>query len=389
MNIRLIIALLLLSYNSTAQKVEQVYKFSKHLEEELQKDTTPWKYQMGATNFSISGHYKNALETWNKNGVRKTSTTEEDSLKFSTYKSLNARDIIIEKSKTEQIIIINEAHHNASHRTFTKSLLQGLYDNGYRYLGLEALFDSSINTRKFPVMESGIYTREPEFGNMISAALKLGFIVFGYEASAGKNGKEREIEQAQNIKRFIDSNNNGKVLIHCGYAHVNENFYKPWEKAMAGRLKEFTGIDPYTINQETFSEKGSFETNPAFVNLNTSDEVKVLIDQDGQPFNGSSELKQTDLVVIHPVTRYKNNRPHWLANEKLSYTVPVKKIKNSNLLVMAYRQGEYEKNGIPADILEIKDQHSKNELFLAPGKYEIVLKDVNYKVINTFDIDLK
>lgn len=122
---RLIIAFLLLSVNSTAQQSQEVYKFLKNLEEELQKDTTPWKYQMGATNFSISGYYKNGLETWNKNGVRKTSTSKEDSLNFSKYKILNAHDFIIEKSKNEQIVIINEAHDNASHRTFTRSLLQG------------------------------------------------------------------------------------------------------------------------------------------------------------------------------------------------------------------------------------------------------------------------
>lgn len=238
-------------------------------------------------------------------------------------------------------------------------------------------------------MESGIYTREPEFGNMISEALKLGFVVFGYEASAGKNGKEREIEQAENIKRFIDSNKNGKVLIHCGYAHVNENIYKPWEKAMTGRLKEYTDIDPYTINQETFSEKGSFEINPAFVNLNTSGEPIVLIDQQGQPFTGTSDPKQTDLKIIHPVTQYKNNRPQWLAKDKNPYSIDASKLKIFSVLALAYRKGEFKNNGIPADIIEIKDQQSTNTLFLATGKYEIIFKDVNYKVINSLDVDIK
>jgi hypothetical protein len=31
---------------------------------------------------------------------------------------------------------------------------------------------------------------------------------------------------------------------------------KSWEKAMAGRLKEKTGIDPFTIDQVAYSEKG-------------------------------------------------------------------------------------------------------------------------------------
>jgi hypothetical protein len=51
----------------------------------------------------------------------------------------------LNRAKNEKLIIINEAHHNIKHRVFTTSLLQGLYDNGYRFFGLEALSDTSIN----------------------------------------------------------------------------------------------------------------------------------------------------------------------------------------------------------------------------------------------------
>ncbi len=144
--------------------------------------------------------------------------------------------------------IINEAHHVPKHRAFTRSLLKELYANGYRYLGLEALFDAAVNETKFPVIETGYYTKEPEFGNLISEALATGFTLFSYEASQGKNGKEREIEQAENIQKFIENNPKAKVLIHCGYAHAYENDYPAWGKAMAGRLKQNMNIDPLTID---------------------------------------------------------------------------------------------------------------------------------------------
>ncbi|MCJ7932797.1 MAG: hypothetical protein MUW56_03995 [Chryseobacterium sp.] len=112
-------------------------------------------------------------------------------MKFVKHKVENAKDYILNKSKKEEILILNEAHHYASHRTFATSLLKGLYENGYRYLGLEALGDDSINIRKFPTIHSGFYTSEPQFGNFIKTALDLGFILFKYEAESGKKWKRK------------------------------------------------------------------------------------------------------------------------------------------------------------------------------------------------------
>jgi len=372
-----------------AQSENEYYKFSTDLYQSLEKDTTAWKYQMSATYFSISGYYKKALEIWDKNGFRKPAPlTTSDSLLFAKSKPLNARDYILNRSKNESLIVINEAHTNARHRTFTRSLLKGLYDNGYRYLGLEALHDTLINERKFPVLNSGVYTKEPEFGNLLSEALKIGFTVFGYEASKGKNGKEREIEQAQNIKRFIDNHPKGKVLIHCGHDHVFENEYKSWEKAMAGRLKEYMGIDPFTINQALFPEKGNPERNHPFVKGLPKKETVVLQLESGAIFNGLSNPKQTDIVVLHPETNYPNNRPDWLQDGRILYTVPKKKIKNTPVLVTAYRAKEYDQEGVPADIIEINGKEIP-PLYLEPGTYEIILKDKNYTITERYTITLK
>ena len=251
------ILFLLATANLVAQSEKFEYRFSIDVANLIEKDTVPWRFQMGANEYSFIGNYRKTRETWDKNGVRVASLTKEDSLYFVEFSPVNARDYIIERSKNEQIIIINEAHTYPSHRTFTHSLLQGLYDNGYRYLGLEALFDTVINERKYPIIESGYYTKEPEFGNLIYTALNIGFKLFGYEATGGENGKEREIAQARNIIRFIDQNPHGKLLIHCGHDHVIEGMpsSRAWEKAMAGRLKEYTQIDPFTIDQTQFAEK--------------------------------------------------------------------------------------------------------------------------------------
>lgn len=371
------------------QAYSQTYQFSKDILKKIESDSVAWKYQVGATELSFNGYYKETLDIWDKNGVRKANYTVEDSLRFVNSKKVNAKDFVVKQSANYSILIINEAHHIPKHRTFTKSLLKDLYANGYRYLGLEALFDEKINQRKFPVLESGYYTKEPEFGNLINEALKLGFTIFSYEASPDKNGKDREIEQAENIQRFIENNPKGKVIIHCGYAHAFENDYPAWGKAMAGRLKDNMKIDPLTIDQTMFLEKAKTSNNHLYIQLNDQQYPIVLLDRNEKAFSGFTKDNQTDIVVIHPQTTYENNRPVWFTKDKEKFTVPQSKInKHHELLILAYRKDEYENDGIPTDIIEVIDQKKNTDLYLEKGRYTIVLKDRNYEVIETFDIEV-
>ncbi|UYW01897.1 hypothetical protein K5I29_02990 [Flavobacterium agricola] len=372
-----------------AQTDVEIYKFSEDTLREIENDSTSWKYQVGATKLSFSGYYPSVLSAWDQNGFRKPQPSQKDSLYFTNSKKVNAKTHIIEQAKNAQLVIINEAHHVAKHRTFIQSLLKELYKNGYRYLGLETLTDAAINERKYAVTESGYYVKEPEFGNLIAEALQLGFILFAYEASEGKNGKEREIEQAQNIQKFIENNPAGKVLIHCGYAHVYENDFPYWGKAMAGRLKDNMQIDPLTIDQTLFLERADKTNNHLFMKLNNTNEPLVLIDEKNQVFNGNDIINQTDIVVIHPETQYINNRPNWLIRNKKRHKISSSKIKNNeSFLVLAYRNNEHENQGVPSDIIEITDSNPSKELFLTKGIYTIVVKNRNYEIVDQYKVKI-
>jgi len=386
------ILLFLTTANVVAQSEKFEYRFSIDIENAIEKDTVPWKYQIGAYEFSFVGNYQKTRETWDKNGVGIPTITEEDSLYFIGFKPVNARDYIIERSKNEQIIIINEAHTYPNHRTFTHSLLQGLYDNGYRYLGLEALSDTIINERKYPIIESGYYTKEPEFGNLIYTALNIGFTLFGYD-DFNHNGKEREIAQARNIANFIEKHPRGKVLIHCGHEHVIEGtpIIPSWEKAMAGRLKEYTQINPFTIDQTQFAEKSERKYNHPYIAMVNKNFPVVLIDENGNLFNGQKGNDQVDVRIIHPETRYLNNRPNWLLSvgNRKEYHVESSKITQYPILVLAYRKNEFENNGVPSDIIEILDSENIPSLILDKGNYEIIMKDRNYNIINRYEIKIE
>lgn len=379
---------LLLSIAGYAQ--ENPYWFTDDIKKKVADSTQSqsWRSQMAATYYSISGQYKPALESWDTTFGRVKKLSKADSLKFTELITVNAKDYLLKKAESEQIIIINEAHHNASHRTFVSSLLQGLYDKGYRYLGLETLASESVNVTKFAVLSSGYYSKEPEFGNLIYNALKIGFRLFPYEAEG--NNKEREIGEAKNIFDFMQKNKEGKYLIYCGYEHAYEGTHKSWEKTMAGRLSDLTGINPFTVDQTQFSEKSNLKYNEPLLRLVNNNVPVVLKDQNEGIYNDSDKKLYTDIKIIHPVTKYIKGRPDWMLGENRKlYKIPVSKISTYPVMVFAYRKGEYEQNGIPADILELKTPKESRFLILDKGNYDIVVKDKEYKVLQRFEKKIK
>ena len=120
------------------------YKLDLEIDERLKKDTTSWKYHNAFFDYALKGEYKKALENYDKASKKVAPNIEikskVDSIK-SVFEVYSAVDYISEQSKLTNIVIVNEAHHNSMHRIFTKSLLKKLYNNGYRSLGLEALYN--------------------------------------------------------------------------------------------------------------------------------------------------------------------------------------------------------------------------------------------------------
>jgi len=105
-------------------------------------------------------------------------------------------------------------------------------------------------------------------------------------------------------------------LIYCGAARVYEKNYPPWEKAMVGRLKEYLNTNPLTIDQTIYSERSDKIYNHLLINLQDKNYPIILTDENDQIFNGNKELKQTDIVIIHPATEYTKNRPDLLIAEQ-------------------------------------------------------------------------
>jgi len=358
------------------------YRFSSEIENKVKTDTIAWKYQISMTDYATKGDYQNALKHWGlafRSKPKSYTKTQIDSIN-KKYKIVKATDYITEQANKNQIVIINEAHHNSSHRVFTKSLLQKLYDVGYKNLGFEALgngayLDSLLNKRKYPIQETGFYIKNPQFGNLVRDALSIGYHLFAYENTNNSDGKQREIEQAKNIQMMIKKKPNEKFIIHCGFDHVLEGNYPRWEKTMAGRLEEYTGINPFTINQTQYTEKSKSELNhPLLKSLNIK-EPSILLDKNNIPYKYRRGKTWTDIAVFHPNTIYIDDRPNWLfKNGNKNIIVELKEIDILfPVMVLAFKKGENINNAVPIDIYEVKNKSINPHLALPKGKYEIVV----------------
>lgn len=373
------------------------YQLTKEIEEKLAKDTVPWRYQISAAAYATKGSYRDALVHWDKampSRERNYTTKEIDSIKH-IYKTQNAKSFILNEAKKHKVVIINEAHHSNLHRFFTKSMLKELYALGYKTLLLEALgngehTDSLLNKRKYPIQKTGWYTKEPQFGNLIREALVLGFKVLPYEQTTNVNGKLREIAQAKNIQKIIEENPDDKFLIHCGFDHVLEGKHRSWEKAMAERLKEYTGINPLSIHQVTYSERGSLKYNHPLQKAIDPKESLVLIQKDS---NTVMQYKRrdafTDIVVLHPNTIYENNRPNWLFsknNQKVNLDLSQVTI-DYPIMVLAFKKSEPIAKAVPVDITELLIPDKSCVLALPKGVYTIVVTNGKEAVQTTKKVD--
>jgi len=386
MKTALIIFFTTISTISPAQKLP--YQFSDSIMQHVFNDTSKTgNYYLKATQLSFIEDYKDAMLMYDSVGysMKDEKVSEKDSVNFSRYHPVNAHDYIIERAKNERIIILNEAHHQPRHRVFTESLLADLYKIGYRFLGCETMDynkDSLLNAQKYPVQGTGYYSKQPQYGNMIRTAMDDGYYVFGYESddSKGKvSPEDREIQQAQHIKSYLDANPNAKIIIHCGYDHISKCDIQ-WGKTMVQLVKEYTGIEPFTIEQTVLTERGSVPyDDPLYKSIHLKYDA-VFMDSTGTLFGSPRGKNCYDACVYHPRTIYKHGRPDWVfANGRQPIFLRGAVTLPFPCMVFVYHDGEDYSKAVPADIVELKNEDDANHKALALGKgdYYIIIRDTH------------
>lgn len=247
------------------------------------------------------------------------------------YVARDAAGYLARVADTARVIMINERHHADEDRLLTLQLLPILYAKGFRYFAAEALGrDSALARRGYPVLglSGSLYLGEPVLAAVVREALRLGYRVVSYECEPGQDAARdsldarsaqarRDSVQAANlVARIFHDDPEAKVLVHAGYAHVQERETASWHP-MACAFRRMTGIDPFTVDQTVLSERGEPRLErPLYRAMQAVAAAKrgqvVFLDRAAHPFPNVGAYP-VDLQVVSPRTRYDSGgRPGWM-----------------------------------------------------------------------------
>ncbi|UOK42260.1 MULTISPECIES: hypothetical protein [Flavobacterium] len=252
------------------------------------------KLQMQLTFASFLGQnntYNKLIKQWSPN---KTNDTIAALIKQKYINGLrNVEREILEIAKDEKIIMFNENHFYPNHRILVTQLLPELKKTGFSYIALETLAekqDSILNNGGKLDMESGFYTREQHYAELIRTAQALGFHFVTYENF--DKAKDRETGQAENLyNATFARDNNARVVVLAGISHIMEEPDSKDKKWMAAIFKEKFGINPITFSQTDLN---------SYSNLTESITLLKSVDLD-------KKYQTTDYKIINSLS-FKENK---------------------------------------------------------------------------------
>lgn len=277
---------------------------------------------------SFVGNHALALADFDQRMPTVQAVREADELDLDAFEVRDAVGYVVQEAEAHQVVMVNERHHVSADRLLTLALLEPLAKQGFRYLALEALsHEDPINDRGYPVGATGYYTNDVVFAELLRSALSLGYEVIAYEEMPSQEiddpeadhrvrRNNREAWQARNVvSRTFDKDRDAKVLVHCGYAHLQER-KRTWFTPMAYLLRQLTGIDPLTVDQTMLSERSErrFEhpirTDAMQRGLLAGERPIVLVDGDGRSLRAG---RLADVNVLPASTKHKDGRPLWMS----------------------------------------------------------------------------
>lgn len=336
--------------------------------------------QMLATSYSLFGRPNDALRAF-------PSTDRAFDLsampRKDRFRPTSAADWVESQSGLYPIVMVNEAHHSSQTRLLTLALLPKLRARGFRYLAVETLANPGSGKVEYPTRETGYYTREPIFGEIIREALRLGYQLVPYEpnepAGRKQTQQERETGMAQNIfDSVLAKDPQAKILVHAGYAHIGENPGSAARQAnpMAMELARLSKLPILSVDQTSLASYLISKSETPNDRLNAVFEVgepSVLLDKQTQQA-WSYKPGQYDVTVLLPKSPSTELRPGWLRLEGRRRPVAVDASScrdNYPCLIGAYHQSEPD-DAIPADqFVALTQIESNSPLYLAPGDYRV------------------
>ena len=328
----------------------------------------------------------------------------------SDYRARPALEAIPELARNYRAVFFNEAHNVPLTRTLTVQLLGRLRAEGFDYFAAETLYqtDTGLQARGYPVADSGFYTQEPIYAEMVRTALKLGFKVVAYEALSDASGDAREAEQARNLYRQVFKNDpKARLVVNAGYAHIQESGAYLGGSTMAEHLHKLSGIDPLTVEQTMlYPHPSASDDHPDYASVMTQLQPKtpiVFVNKKGRPWSLRSGY---DVSVFFPPRELKHGRPTWLdlGGSRKPYLVGGERCNHTYPCMVEARYADESSDAIPADRLVLdpipldavtSDRISNglvephSVLYLRPGKYKLTYTDADARLLFARDITIR
>lgn len=315
--------------------------------------------------------------------------------------------VLSRAAETHQVIMISEAHHVAEHRAYGALLLPLLKKKGFTYLAMETL--------KYPLPSApkrvaragkpgelyGYYAQEPQMAGLIREALRLGFTLVAYEDETTDGAGDREEIQARNLQeRIFKRDPKAKVVVWAGYGHVYKRAPRPGAKLMAQWFWEKTGLEPFSVYQESDALDPYLSESPrykAFVLDAASPIAKpaILLDEPGlHPALDALGILGVDAggkpivdaYLFHPPYGRRTPsglRPAWMSRAGFAplagSVAPAEGRTSENVLVQAFPLSEGVES-VPSDQIPC-DATGRFELWLREGDYILRVVGENGEVL--------
>lgn len=363
--------------------------------------SAPVYYDLLSQSVSFVGDYAAALTYQKMSDTTHLTDVEYRQIgksiqQLKNIKNADARRFITFIASNYKVIMLNEANNKPLHRAFAHSLLDVLYNRGFRYLAMEMLNPMPDQDLTKLTYKTGHFATEPVAGELIRHALDLGFKLVAYEDPMGNRHSptERDSIQALNIAKILKEDPEAKIFVYASYGHIAEKSTTPDFIPMGMAFKKMTGIDPLTIDQTDMTEESNFSFGKAFYDAYLEKypltSASIPLDND-EPVNVTGTTLY-DLTVIHPKTTYYFARPTWLALSNRRQPVSIKSKNNNIFLVQAYYQFESigTKPGqvVPADQTYFSYGKGTYTLYLRRGLYILIFRDKQYKTLYTQHLEV-
>lgn len=375
------------------------------------------------TDEAFVGNYAEAIADFDAKAPDHAPLSKEavaqDEVLLNAYTPVDARQAILAAANDHQAIFINEAHHVPMGRAFTLSLLRGLYAKGFRYFAAETLTakDTDLQKRGYPNRNTGYYTNEPVFSDLIRTAIKIGYKIVPYEyegprlANPVAAQNQRERGEAQNLyDRIFKRDPKAKVLVHAGYGHIAKMTMTmdltpgPFASKnasgtatmMALWFERISKIVPFSIDQTNMMEHSAPQYESGYYQAARADNLLqeapvVLKNKTGHYFVAPDDPTAYDLVVFHPRTQYEFGRPTWLSEngQRQAYILPgnLGISANTPALVQAFYANEDVKVAVPVDQIEVKPGlNPLPALMLPAGRFHLQVVDGTGKILREWTV---